>query len=295
MPRAIWKGAVSFGLVYIPVELHAASRSGTLDLHFLDSRDFSPVGYERINKRTSKVVEWSDIVKGYEYKKGEYVALSDEDFRQANVKASQTIEIDSFAAGEEIAPEYHEMPYYLVPAKGGEKGYSLLRETLQKSGKVAIGSFVLRGRQHLCMITGEQRALMLITLRFAHEIKSQDDLDLPSASEKSAKVSAREVAMAERLVEEMTASWRPQTYHDTYREDLMRRIQEKIHKKQTHVLTPKEKQAKEGRPSAEVIDLMSVLKKSLESRGGSSGRRGVASASQRRGPKRASAPRRRRA
>ena len=295
MPKAIWKGAISFGLVYIPVELHAASRSGTLDLHFLDSRDFSPVGYERINKRTGKVVGWSDIVKGYEYKKGEYVALSDEDFRQANVKASQTIEIDSFVAADEIPPEYHETPYYLVPAKGGEKGYTLLRETLQKSAKVAIGSLVMRGRQHLCMITAEQRALMLITLRFAHEIKSQDDLDLPSAGAKSAKVSAREVAMAERLVEEMTAAWRPQTYHDTYREDLMRRIQEKIRKKQTHVLTPTQKQPQEARPSAQVIDLMEVLKKSLESRGGSSSRRGAPSASQRRGPKRASAPRRRRA
>ena len=296
MPRAIWKGAVSFGLVYIPVELHAASRSGTLDLHFLDSRDFSPVGYERVNKRTGKSVDWKDIVKGYEYQKAEYVALSDEDFRQANVKASQTIELESFAAGSEIAPEYHETPYFLAPAKGGEKGYMLLRETLQKSGKVGIGSLVMRGRQHLCMITGEQRALMLITLRFADEIKSQDDIDLPSANSKTAKVSSREVAMAEKLVEEMTAPWRPQAYHDTYREDLMRRIQEKIRKKETHVLTPKEKQPKEARPSAEVIDLMSVLKKSLESRGSSSGRRAPhLAASRRRGPKRASAPRRRRA
>ena len=273
MPRASWKGAVSFGLVYIPVELYSAARSGTLDLDLLDRRDFSPVGYQRVNKRSGKVVEWGDIVKGYQYKKGEYVALSDEDFRQANVKASQTIEIESFTEGRDIAPEFYETPYYLAPTKGGEKGYSLLRETLRKSGKVAVGSLVMRGRQHLCMITGEERALLLVTLRFAQEIKPQDDLELPSGSAKAAKVSPREVAMAERLVDEMSAPWRPEHYHDTYREDLMKRIQEKIRKKQTHLLTPKEKAAKEERPSAEIIDLMSVLKKSLESRGSTSHRR----------------------
>jgi DNA end-binding protein Ku len=296
MPRAIWKGAISFGLVYIPVELHGAARSGTLELHLLDSRDFAPVGYERINKRTGKTVDWGDIVKGYEYKKGEYVALSDEDFRQANVKASQTIEIESFTDASEIAPEYHETPYYLTPTKGGEKGYTLLRETLQKAGKVGLGSLVMRGRQHLCMITGEKRALMLITLRFADEIRSDDDLELPSTGAKSAQVSSREIAMAERLVTEMSAPWRPEHYHDTYREDLMGRIQEKIRKKETHVLTPKEKAPRETRPSAQVIDLMSVLKRSLESRNGKgSGRQPARASAHRRGPKRATSARRRRA
>ena len=285
MPRAIWRGALSFGLVYIPVELHSAARSGTVDLDLLDSRDFAPIGYQRYNKRTGKVVDWGDIVKGYQYKKGEYVALSDEDFRQANVKASQTVEIESFTDGRDIAPEYYETPYYLLPGKGGEKGYALLRETLQTSGKVAIGNLVMRGRQHLCMITGEERALMLVTLRFAQEIRPQEELELPPARAKSAKVSTREVAMAERLVEEMSAPWRPQDYHDTYREDLMRRIQEKIRNKQTHVLTPKQKQPKEPRQSAEIIDLMSVLKKSLEARRGSGenrSSRGVSAARRRR-------------
>jgi DNA end-binding protein Ku len=273
MPRASWKGAVSFGLVYIPVELYSAVRSGTLDLDLLDRRDFAPVGYQRVNKQSGKVVEWGDIVKGYQYKKGEYVALSDEDFRQANVKASQTIEIESFTDIRHIAPEFYETPYYLAPTKGGEKGYTLLRETLQKSGKVAVGSLVMRGRQHLCMITGEERALLLITLRFVQEIKTQEELELPAANAKSAKVSPREVAMAERLVEEMSAPWRPQHYHDTYREDLMKRIQEKIRKKQTHLLTPKEKAGKPQRQGAQIIDLMSVLKKSLESRGGTTHRK----------------------
>jgi DNA end-binding protein Ku len=224
------------------------------------------------------------------------VALSDEDFRQANVKASQTIELESFTDASEIAPEYHETPYYLTPAKGGEKGYSLLRETLRKTRRVGLGTLVMRGRQHLCMITGEQRALMLITLRFADEIKSDDDLDLPATSARSAKVSPREVAMAERLVADMSAPWRPDHYHDTYREDLMSRIQEKVRKNQTHVLTPKEKAPREARPSAQVIDLMSVLKQSLESRNGKgSGRQAARAATHRRGPKRASSPRRRQA
>ena len=301
MPRAIWKGAISFGLVYIPVELQSALRSGTIDLDLLDSRDFSPVGYQRINKRTGAVVAWGDIVKGYQYKKGDYVALSDEDFRQANVQASQTVEIHSFTQGTDIPPEFYETPYYLVPSKGGEKGYTLLRETLQESGKVAVGSLVMRARQHLCIIRAEERALMLITLRFADEIKAQDELELPAPNSKAARVSPREVAMAERLVEEMSAPWRPQDYRDTYREDLMRRIHEKIRKKQTHVLTQKEKQPRDERKSAEVIDLMSVLKKSLESRGSaargraSHERAGGVTGTRRRPAKRASAPRRRRA
>lgn len=295
MARAIWKGAISFGLVYIPVELHPASRSGTLELHLLDSRDFAPVGYERVNKRTGESVAWNDIVKGYEYKKGEYVALSDEDFRQANVKASQTLELESFTDAREITPEYYETPYYLAPTKGGEKVYALLRETLRKSGKVGVGSFVMRGRQHLCLITAEDRVLMLVTLRFAQEIRSVDEVSAPSAQQ--SKISAREVAMAEKLVEQMSGPWRPEKHHDTYREDLMERIQEKIHKKQTHVLTPKEKPSKEARRSAQVIDLMSVLKESLESHEGrhggrrSSGAAGVAH----RAPKRAPVRHRRRA
>lgn len=274
MARAIWKGGVSFGLVYIPVELYSASKGTALDLDLLDRRDFSPVGYQRVNKKTGEVVDWGDIVKGYQYKKGEYVALSEEDFRQANVKASQTIDIDSFTDAGSIPPEYYETPYYLAPAKGGEKGYALLREALRKSGKAAVGSFVMRGRQHVGMILANGRALMFITMRFEDELKSSEELELPAATAKSAKVSPKEVSMAERLVEEMTSEWDPGAYRDSYREDLMKRIKEKIRKKQTHVLTPKEKAPQGERRSAEIIDLMDVLKKSLESR--SAGRRPAA-------------------
>ena len=274
-PRAIWKGAVSFGLVYIPVHLHSAARDSALDLDLLDSRDFAPVGYQRYNKRTGKVVDWGDIVKGYEYKKGQYVALTDEDFRRANVEASQTIDIVSFAERAEIPPEYFEMPYYLEPSEGGEKTYALLREAMRDGSKVAIGSFVIRGRQHFCAIVVRDRALMLNTLRFAEELVPAKGLELPPADARSVKVSRQEVAMARRLVEEMTGAWKPEQFKDSYRRDLMRRINEKIRKRQTHELTPAT-EPEEERPTAEIIDLMAVLKRSLEKSGGARGRRKAA-------------------
>jgi DNA end-binding protein Ku len=263
-PRAIWKGAVSFGLVYIPVHLHTAARDSAIDLDLLDSRDFSPVGYQRYNKRTGKVVEWNQIVKGYEYKKGQYVALTDEDFRQANVDASQTIDIVTFVERAAVPPEYFEQPYYLEPAEGGEKTYTLLRETMRGNSRVAIGSFVIRGRQHFCAIFARERALMLNTLRFAEEMVDAKDLELPAEGSRAAKVTSGEIAMARRLVEEMTGEWKPEAFKDTYRRDLMRRIKQKISKRQTHVLTPAAEEVEE-RPSAEIIDLMAVLRKSLKS------------------------------
>jgi DNA end-binding protein Ku len=265
MPRAIWTGAISFGLVYIPVQLHSASRSSSLDLDLLDKRDFAPVGYQRVNKRTGKVVEWSGIVKGYQYEKGEYVVLSDEDFRQANVKATQTIDIARFTELENIPPEYFETPYFLAPGKGkgGAKVYALLREALKKSKKAAIATMVMRGRQHLAAVYPDDKALVLNTLRFAEEVRTAEDLDLPAASEKAAGLSSKELAMAERLIEEMTGKWDPTEFKDTYSRDLLARVKEKVKNKQAHVLTPTEK-TREPRQSAQVIDLMEVLKKSLE-------------------------------
>lgn len=264
--RALWRGAVSFGLVYIPVHMYSAAQESTLDLDLLDSRDFSPVGYQRYNKRTGKVVEWADIVKGYEYRKGEYVALSEEDFRQANVEASQTIDIESFADRTDITPEYYEQPYYLEPSAGGDKTYALLREAMAKSGKIAIGSFVMRSRQHLCALLAEDRVLLLNTLRFAEELRPVSELDLPPAAASAAKISPAELTMATRLIGEMTGAWKPERYKDSYRQDLMRRIREKIRKRQTHVLTPAAEPEEEPR-SAEIIDLTAILRKSLQSRG----------------------------
>jgi DNA end-binding protein Ku len=260
MPRAIWTGAISFGLVYIPIQLHSASHTSSLDLDLLDKNDFSPVGYQRINKRTGKVIEWNDIVKGYQYEKGKYVALSDEDFRQANVKATQTIDIQQFVEQSSIPPEYFETPYFLSPGKGGAKVYALLRDALKKSKRAAIATFVMRGRQHLAMLHPLDDALMLNTLRFEEEIRSASDLDLPG---KSSGVTSKELAMAERLIEDMSGEWNPSAFKDTYSRDLLARVKEKVKSRKTHELTPTEK-TREPRQSAQVIDLMEVLKKSLE-------------------------------
>jgi len=263
MPRAIWKGAVTFGLVYMPVELYSASQQERLELDMLDKRDFQPIGYQRINKHTGKPVEWGNIVKGYQYKRGEYVALTEEDFRQANVKASQTIEISSFVDAQEIPATYYETPYYLAPAKGGEKVYALLREALARAGKVAVATIVMRGRQHLCAVLPAERALMLNTLRFAQAMRRPEDLDIPGTA-KSVGLSSKELDMAEKLIAQMSGTWSPQDFHDRYRDDLMKRIHEKIRKKQTHELTPPEK-IERPRAKAEVIDLMAALRNSLES------------------------------
>jgi DNA end-binding protein Ku len=260
--RSLWRGAISFGLIYVPIEMYSASKEHALSLHFLDSRDFSPVGYERINRSTGKSVDWQHIVKGYEFAKGQYVALSDADFKHANVKASETIDISSFADAADISPIYYQTPYYLLPGKGGEKVYALLAEALHSSRKVAVATFVMRGRQHLCAVMPMAGSLTLITLRFANEILP---VIKPAAiGAKSVKLKQAEVAMARKLVEEMSAAWDPQAFHDTYREDLMRRIREKIKNKETHVLGSDPTKA--PRPKAEVIDLMSALKKSLQLR-----------------------------
>jgi DNA end-binding protein Ku len=265
MPRALWKGAVSFGLIYVPVELHTASKENTLPLHMLDRRDFAPIGFHRVNKTTGKEVAWSDIVKGYEYKKGEFVALSDADFKHANVKASETIDIDTFCDGSEIPAMYYEKPYYLAPSKGGDKVYALLRQALESTGKVAVARFVMHQREHLCAISPQGSSLMLLTLRFADEV-------LPaSARAPTAKISSAELTMAKQLVQSMAGRFSANKFKDTYRADLRRRVQEKIRRKETHSLAIDEPDVTE-RPKAQVIDLMAALKASLKKPGGSTKR-----------------------
>jgi DNA end-binding protein Ku len=267
MQRSLWRGAISFGLIYVPVEMYAAAKDGALTLHLLDRRDFSPVGYQRINKKSGKEVSWQNIVKGYEYKKGEYVALSDADFVHANIKATQTIQIDTFTDAASIPPLYFETPYYLAPAKGGEKVYALLADALRATSKVAIATFVMRGRQHLCAVATLNDMLVLLTLRFANEVLPPQALASVNLTGLKG-LSSSERAMAKKLVEEMSGAWNPNAFKDTYRADLMRRIQEKIRKKQTHALASDTESAAQ-RPKAQVIDLMEALKKSLKSRGAS--------------------------
>jgi len=260
MPRALWKGAISFGLIYVPVELHTASKDNTLPLHMLDSRDFAPVGYHRVNKKTGKEVDWSHIVKGYEYKKGEFVALADADFKHANVKASETIEIDTFCDVSQIPAMYYEKPYYLAPSKGGDKVYALLRQALDATSKVAVATFVMHQREHLCAIAPQGSSLMLLTLRFADEVLAASD------TKPAAKISAAELTMAKQLVQSMEGKFSAGKFKDTYRADLKRRVQEKIRKKETHSLDVEEP-ATETRPKAQVLDLMAALKASLNKSG----------------------------
>ncbi len=266
MPRALWKGGISFGLVHVPVGLYPASRSESLGLDMLDKRNFSPIGYKRYNKSSGEEVSRENIVKGYEYEKGEYVVVTEEDFKLANVKATQTVEIVAFVEAEAVAPYYFETPYYLEPGKRGEKGYTLLREVLRRTGRVAIANVVIRSRQHLAAVVPLERVLVLNTLRFAHEIRPISELALPDAG--TGGVSEKELAMAERLVDDMTDDWKPEQYKDTYYDDLMKRIEAKISAGETHLITPASKETDaEPRRGAEVIDLVSLLRSSLEKKG----------------------------
>jgi DNA end-binding protein Ku len=263
MARTLWKGAISFGLVHVPIVVHPATRPHRLDFDWIDRRDDAPVGYQRINKRTGKAIASEDIVKGYEYEKGEYVYMNDEDFKRANVAATQTVEIQGFVDAAEVPIYYYDTPYYLAPDRRGEKGYALLREVLRQSGRLGLARVVLHTRQYLCALLPQGDALMLITLRYADEILFADELDLPGG--KAAAPPARERDMAMRLVDDMTGPWDPQAYRDDYREDLLEAIGRKIKAGKTHVLT--EPGEKPPRESAKVIDLMSLLKQSIEQRG----------------------------
>lgn len=270
MARALWKGNLSFGLVSIPVEIFPAEERKAFKFSMLDKRDFSPVGYKRYSKKSGKEVEWSNIVKGYEYEKDQFVVLSDEDFRRANVKASRTIDIEAFVADDEISPEYFETPYYLVPGDRAEKVYALLRETLRASGRIAVAQFVLRSTQHLVAVKAVGRALMLFMLRYADELRGTSGFELPPESLKEARVSAKEIDLAKRLIDDMAEKWEPEKFKDSYHDDLMARIHEKIKRHETHVITEPSDEGEEQERPSNVIDLAALLQRSL--RGGASGK-----------------------
>ena len=268
MPRTIWKGAISFGLVNVPIVVHPATQSQRLDFDWIDKRDNSPVGYQRINKRTGKPIEAENIVKGYQYEKGDYVFLNDEDFRRANVAATQTIDVLNFVDRDQVPIYYFDTPYYLAPDRRGEKGYVLFREVLRDSGLLAIASVVLHTKQHLAALMPLDDVLLMVTMRYANEIRDIGDLNLPEGKGEHAPAK-RELQMATRLVEDMTQDWDPEQYKDEYREDLLRTIEDKIEAGKTHTLEEPDPDS-EGRAPAKVIDLMSMLKRSIEERSGSS-------------------------
>jgi DNA end-binding protein Ku len=262
VPRGLWKGAISFGLVNVPVELFSSQkRSSDLSLTMLDKRDLAPVGYKRVNKASGKEVPWEEVVKGYEYKDDKYVVLSEEDFRRANPEATKTVDILAFVDLKDIAPQYFDTPYYLSPGKRGEKAYALLRDALAKAGKAGIASVVIRTKQYLAALVAQEDALLLNTLRYDAELKSAKDLDIPEKL-KGVRVSSKELDMALRLVDDMADEWDPARYHDTYHEDLLERIEAKVKAGETEEITEPEKGAK-AEKGGEVIDLMALLKKSV--------------------------------
>jgi DNA end-binding protein Ku len=261
MARSMWKGAISFGLVHIPVEMYPAVSDKGLDLHMLDRRDFSPIGFKRYNKNTQKEVTWDDIIKGYEYSDGEWVVLSDEDLRRANPEATQTIDILAFVDAGDVPLLYYDQPYYLAPGKGGDKVYALLRDTLKKVGKIGIAHVVIRVKQHLAALHCVGNTIVMNTLRYADEIRDAGELKIPGKNAKTA-ISDKELKMAMALVEGMSEDWEPEQYHDTYREDVLALIEKKVKAKQTKTITmpdPDEKPAK----ATNVIDLVSLLQASL--------------------------------
>lgn len=262
MGRSLWKGAISFGLVHIPVEMYPAVRDNALDLTMLDRRDFSPVGFKRYNKGNNKEVVWDNIVKGYEYTDGEYVVLSEEDLRRANPEATGTIDILAFVDAETVPLLYYEQPYYLAPGKGGDKVYALLRETLKKVGKIGIATVVIRVKQHLAALVCEGDTIVLNTLRYSDEIRPTDELKIPTSRSKSAAISDKELKMAMALVEGMSEDWEPEQYHDTYREDILALVEKKVKAKQTKTITMPEKE-KAPASKGNVIDLVALLQQSL--------------------------------
>ena len=258
-PRVVWKGAVVFGLVHIPVTLYSGARDNDLDFDWLDKRDMAPVGYQRINKTTGKAVDAENIVKGYAFEKGEYVLMSDADFKAANPEATQTVEITAFVEASEITPAHFVAPFILQPQKRAEKSYALLRDTLAKAGRVGVATVVMYRKQHLAIVHPDGKLLRLNTLRFADELVDPAMVEAPDAKSSGL---AKEREMAARLVEDMTEPFDPERYRNTYRDDLLARIEQKIKSGKTHALATDD-EAAAPRKSAQIIDLMDALKRSL--------------------------------
>ncbi|MBW3572220.1 MAG: Ku protein [Gemmatimonadetes bacterium] len=267
MARAIWKGSISFGLVHIPVGLFSAASPDELSFRQLDKRNMSPIGYRKYNKNTGEEVEGDEIVKGYEYESGQYVVLSDEDLRRANPEKTQTVEITDFVDLDDIEPVYLDKPYYLAPTTKNKKGYALLREALKRTGKVGIAKVVIRSREYLSAVVPQGDVLVLEILRYPHEIRPADDLDVPHGDLKELGVNERELEMAERLVEGMTADWDPTKYQDTYRDDLMQLIQARIESGQTDAPDETPVEDVTAGEKGDVIDIMALLKRSVEATG----------------------------
>lgn len=267
MARPIWTGTISFGLLNIPVRLMTGERR--VDLHFrmLDSRNKAPIRYERVNEETGEEVPWKEIVKAFEYDKGSYVVLESSDIAAAAPDNNETVDIDAFVDAASIGSEYFEKPYVLEPGKKAEKGYVLLREVLEKTGKVGIGRVVIRTREYLAAVAPRGDALILLILRYAQELVDPDDYKLPAGGLAKWKISAREVEMAQQLIESMSSTWKPEAYKDDFRDRLHKVIQQRVKAKKV----VRGKQADEAKlpenAATNVIDFADLLKRSLSKKG----------------------------
>ena len=266
MARPIWNGTLSFGLLNVPVSLMSGERRTDLSFRMLDARDKSPIRYERVNAETGEEVPWKDIVKAFEYDKGSYVVLEGDDIRAAAPESHDSIEVESFVDAGEIGPQYFEKPYVLVPARKAEKGYVLLRETLARTGKVGIARVVIRTREHLCAILPQGDALLLVMIRYPQELIDAGDYDLPSGKSADYRISDKELQMAEQLIGSMAGEWKPGDYRDEFRARLHKVIEKRVKARGGRV--PKaEEQAELGENAAtNVVDFMSLLQESIDTR-----------------------------
>lgn len=262
MARAIWKGTISFGLVNISVELFPVEKKSDLHFHLVDSRNNARIRYERVNDITGKEVPWDSIVKGYEFDDGNYVLLTDKDFERVAIEANKAVEIEDFVDAAKIPYEYFDKPYVLVPIRNAQKPYVVLREALKKTGRAGIAKVVIRTRQYLAAVLPHGDALYMFVLRFSNEVRKAKEFDLPTADPAEYKVSAKEVDLATQLVDSMSSTWKPEQYHDEYREALMGWIEKKA-KAHGHVDIP-EPDTDEPEPTTNIVNIMDLLKQSMK-------------------------------
>lgn len=263
MARPIWSGTLSFGLLNVPIQLMPGERRTDLSFRMLDSRNNKPVRYERVNAETGEEVPWKDIVKAFEYDKGSYVVIDEKDIKAAAPESHESVEIEAFVDAASIRPAFYEKPYVLVPAKKAEKGYVLLRETLAKTRKIGVARVVIRSREYLCAVIPEDKALVLLLLRYPQELVPVDDYALPDKPASAYRITSRELDMARELVESMAGQWKPTDYHDEFRARLHKVIEKRLKQKGVvHAAEEAEPHLAEN-ATTNVVDFMALLKQSI--------------------------------